>query len=331
MCVLNKELFSISLLIFFSGGFFIFYIMIHRLKSSPFLGLILGFLGVIFFSAKAVFVKMAYQYDVDAISLLLLRLLFSLPVYIAVLLNLFVRKRIEIGRIDLLKLFILGLLGYYLASFLDFAGLNYISASLERLILFVYPTVVLILSSVFYKNKPTSKQMMAVVITYLGVLLAFYKNTLESNDNLWKGAVLIFFSAVSYATYLVGSGDIIPRLGTKLFTSAVMIVATLASFIHFYISEDVNLFGFEPQVYWITLGMAMISTIIPSFLIAEALKRLGANTVAILGSIGPVSTIILAAIFLKERITIYQAIGTVIVIGGILVLAKQKKDAGKRK
>ncbi len=306
--------------------------MIKHLKSSPLTGLILGLTGVILFSAKAVFVKLAYQYDVDAISLLLLRLLFSLPVYIVVLIGVLTgknKKKIAISRLDLLKLFVLGLLGYYLASFLDFAGLNYISASLERLILFVYPTVVLILSLVFFKRKPTPEQLLAVVVTYLGVLLAFYKNTLEASDNLWRGAVLIFFSAVSYATYLVGSGDIIPRLGTKLFTSSVMIIATLASFIHFYVSEDVNLFGFDPSVYWITLGMALISTILPSFLIAEALKILGANNVAIIGSIGPISTIVLASVFLHERITIYQAIGTIVVIGGILLLARQKKKSAQ--
>lgn len=300
--------------------------MTQKPKSKPLLAFLLALIGVIFFSAKAIFVKMAYEYDVDALSLLSLRLLFSLPIYIGVLIGSLNRSRLSaIAKPDLVKVFFLGLLGYYLASYLDFAGLHYVSASLERLILFVYPTMVLLISAVFLKQRASNEQKLAVFITYFGVMMAFYKNTSVNGSNIYLGAAMIFVSALSYAIFLVGSGSLIPRLGTKLFTSLAMIVSTIASLSHFAIVEGVNLFAFAREVYFLALAMAIISTVIPSFLIAEAIKQLGANNVAIIGSFGPISTIVLAAIFLGERISVFQAFGTLIVISGVLLLANNNK------
>lgn len=294
----------------------------------PFL---LAFTGVIFFSSKAVLVKMAYEYDVNALSLLSLRLLFSLPVYVGVLVGSGTKKKFKsIERADYFKITVLGLLGYYLASFLDFAGLNYISASLERLILFIYPTMVLLITTVFFGKKATNEQKIAVVTTYFGVLLAFYRNTTENGSDIFLGAMLIFFSALSYAAYLVGSGNLIPRFGTKLFTSIAMIISSLAALIHFISIEGFNFFGFNKEVYYIAFIMAIFCTVIPSFLISEAIRQLGASNVAIVGSFGPVSTIIMATLFLGERITVFQMLGTLIVISGVLVLALNNKSKSKR-
>ena len=221
------------------------------------------------------------------------------------------------------------MIGYYLASFLDFAGLHYVSASLERLILFVYPTMVLLISAIFLKKKASTEQKFAVIITYFGVMLAFYKNTSAEGSNIYLGALLIFISALSYAVFLVGSGDLIPRMGTKLFTSLAMIVSTVASLTHFAIVGGFDLFSFQKEVYLIALAMAIISTVIPSFLIAEAIKQLGANNVAIIGSFGPISTIVLAAIFLGEKISVFQALGTLIVISGVMLLANNSKAKPK--
>lgn len=290
--------------------------------SKPIMAFILAITGVVFFSSKAVMVKMAYNYQVDALSLLSLRLLFALPFYIGVF--------VATAKPDKLKAFkpkeylfvvLLGFIGYYMASFLDFKGLNFISASLERLILFIYPTIVLIISALFLKKKATIEQKIAVFITYFGVVLAFYKNGNVTGSNLALGSFLIFGSALLYAIYLVGSGTLLPRFGTRLFTSMAMTVSTVAAFVHFALAGQIDLWSFPREVYTIALLMAVVCTVIPSFLIAESIRLIGASNVAVIGSFGPISTIILASIFLGERITVFQMLGTVIVISGVLLIA----------
>jgi drug/metabolite transporter (DMT)-like permease len=233
----------------------------------------------------------------------------------------------SVSRTDYLKVLVLGILGYYLASFLDFTGLNYVSASLERLILFVYPTMVLLISAIFFGKKATQEQKIAVVITYFGVLLAFYKNTSAMGSNMVLGSALIFISALSYAVFLVGSGNLIPKLGTKFFTSLAMIVSSVAALTHFIIVQGFDFFAFPREVYLIAITMAIVCTVIPSFIISEAIKRIGANNVAVVGSFGPISTIIMAAIILGERISVFQAMGTLIVISGVMLLGTNSRKA----
>ncbi len=283
---------------------------------------ILAFISVIFFSSKAVLVKVAYTYQIDALSLLTLRLLFALPVYIGVLVATTpVQKFHKFSGIDYLKVTGLGFIGYYLASYLDFLGLKYISASLERLILFIYPTLVLLISAVFFKKKPSIEQKIAVLITYFGVMLAFFKNENANMARVGLGSILIFGSALVYAIYLVGSGNLLPRFGTKLFTCLAMTVSTLSSVVHFLIAGNVSLWNYPKEVYLLALVMSVVCTVIPSFLLAEAIKLTGASNVAVIGSFGPISTIILAAVFLGEKITVFQMLGTVIVISGIMLIA----------
>ncbi len=290
--------------------------------SKPFLAFILALTGVIMFSSKAVLVKSAYKYGIDALSLLTLRLLMALPVYLIILFSTSRTGHIKkIPGLDFLKVAFLGFIGYYLASFLDFYGLHYISASLERLILFIYPTLVLIISGVFLKKRVSVEQIFAVIITYFGVMLAFFKNDMPTGSNITFGGVLIFGSALFYAIYLVGSETLIPRFGTKLFISMAMTVSTISAITHFIITSDTNLWGFNKEVYILTAIMSVVSTIIPSFMIAEAIKLIGASNVAVIGSFGPVSTIILAVIFLDEKITPFQLLGTIVVISGILFIA----------
>ncbi len=300
------------------------------LKSKNYqfvVAVLIAAVGVVMFSAKAVMVKMAYVYEVDTVSLLLIRMGMALPVYFVIaLIESSKKTRTRLKPKDYWFLILLGFLGYYLASYLDFEGLNYISASIERLILFVYPTMVVLISAFVLKKRINRNQELAIGITYLGVFVAFYKYAASTgiNTNIPLGVVLIFGSALSYAVYLVGCGNMIPRLGSVRFTSYAMIVSCCAVIIHFAVQGGGNVLDLAPEVYGLGAAMAVISTIIPSFLLAEAIKRIGASNVAIVGSLGPISTIILATIFLGEIITIYQVIGTVIVISGVLLIVLSK-------
>lgn len=290
--------------------------------SDATLGAILAVTGIFLFSAKAILVKIAYQYEVDSVSLLLFRMIFAMPFYIFIAWwQLKKQQNTGFANKDLLSILFLGFIGYYLASFFDFQGLQYIAASLERLILFIYPTLVVLFSGVVFRKKITSNQWLAIIVTYMGIVITFVPDIGHTqNTNVMTGASLIFLSATSYAMYIVGSGNLIPKFGPKLFTALAMTVSCFCVIIHYSLVNDGDLWGFPWQVYFIGLCMAIFSTVIPSFLISEAIKRIGSSDFAIIGSIGPVSTIILAVIFLHEIITVYQLIGTMVVIGGISVL-----------
>jgi drug/metabolite transporter (DMT)-like permease len=282
-------------------------------------GVMLAVVGIVMFSAKAVLVKLAYGYGVDAVSLLLLRMVFALPIYLLIGLRQWRSVGTGLRAKDHLALIVLGIVGYYLASYFDFYGLQFITASLERLILFIYPTLVVFISALFFKKRITKKQMLAVPITYFGVFIAFYHGVLLEGEQVYYGGVFIFLSALTYAVYLAGSGQLIPKLGPVFFTAYAMVVSCIAVIAHYLITNEYDLLTLPKPVYGLGFAMAIISTVIPSFLISEAIKRMGASNFAIIGSVGPVSTIILAAIFLGERITAYQIIGTAIVIVGVWI------------
>lgn len=279
------------------------------------------------FSSKAVMVKMAYQYNVSSIHLLLFRMLFSLPFYIIILL-LDNRKRevkVILKNKDYLWLFFFGFIGYYLASYFDFLGLQYIEASLERIILFVYPTLVLLINRLFFKEKVTKHQVWAILLTYIGVVLAFGSGSQVFDYTLLLGGVLVFLSALTYASYLVGSGWLIPRFGVKTFTSYAMIVSTICVVIHYLLVDRTSIFIYPKEVYYLGFLMAIIATLIPSFLVSYAIQKIGASNFSILGSIGPFSTIVLAIIFLNESMSFWQFIGAIIVVVGVRMVVKKNK------
>lgn len=267
-------------------------------------------------------VKLSYLYGADSISILLLRMLFSLPFYLAI--SLMKQPKEKIARKDYLWLLGLGIIGYYLASYFDFLGLQYIKASLERLILFIYPTLVLIMSYFVFGKRITPQQVIGVVVTYLGVVVIF-SNELSLNENadVLLGGSLIFLSALTYAGYITGSGWIIPKFGATVFTSYAMMVSCGCVIIHYLVLGQTDLFAFEPEVYWIGLAMAVFATVIPSYFISYSIKILGSSNFSIFGSLGPVSTIVLAYIFLDESLTWIQLIGSLVVISGIF-LAEHK-------
>ncbi len=292
------------------------------------LGIILAVCGILLFSSKAVMVKLAYQYEVDTVSLLLFRMLFSLPIYIVI--SVLYQPKTTPTKKDWLWLIGLGFIGYYLASYFDFLGLQYIKASLERLILFIYPTLVLLISFVFLKKKITRQQAIGVVVTYFGIATIFGSELqLSDQNNVVIGSILIMLSALTYASYLVGSGWLIPKFGATAFTAYAMIISCIAVVIHYAIVLPKGLFDFQAEVYWIGLAMAIFATVIPSFLVSYAIKILGANNFSLFGSLGPISTIGLAYLLLDERLTFIQFVGAAIIIGGIFIAESKYRFKNK--
>ena len=290
-------------------------------------GILICLLGAICFSAKAIFVKLAYRdTGIDAVPLLALRMIFSLPFFA---ISAFHASR-KTGNIRFTKsqwfyIALLGCLGYYLSSLLDFIGLKYVSAGMERLILFIYPTMVLLISSILFGVRIEKYQWVAVVITYAGLLFAFVGEVnldVAYDSNFYYGSALIFACAFTYAAYLVGSGRLIPVVGASKFNSYAMSFACIAVLLHYAFTSDESLLAFETDVYVYSISMALFATVIPSYLITEGIKRIGSGNASIVGSVGPVSTIIQANIFLDEPVFALQIAGTALVLFGVLLIGK---------
>ncbi len=289
------------------------------------IGITMLVFGNIGFSLKAITIKLMYRFQVDSVSVLGLRMLFSLPIFIVALLWLRREKNYQaLSNLDILKTMGLGILSYYVSSILDFWGLQFVSAGVERLILFTYPTIVLVISALFLHKKIKRYQVFALFITYAGVVLAFVaEHGLGVQKNFLLGSLLVFICAMTYAIYVVSTGEMVQRVGSARFTSVAMIGATIPSLVHNYFSNRFNLFHFSPEVYKLTVWLVLGSTVIPIFLIVEGIRRVGSTTSALIGFIGPVSTIFFADIFLGEQATGLQIIGTIIVIYGIYTVSRR--------
>lgn len=273
------------------------------------------------FSAKAVIAKLGYRHGADPATLLALRMALSLPFFLVAALWTS-RGRSALPKSELGKIVVLGVLGYYLASVLDFYGLVYISAGLERLILFVYPTLVVVLGALVFRTPITRRTLLALALTYGGVALAVKTETAgAAGPKLWLGVALIFGCALSYACYLLGSGRLIPRIGSLRFTALAMIVSTAAMLVHFLVVGG-TFWGHAPLVYWDGLLLALVCTVLPVFLLAEGIRRIGAGPAAIVGAVGPVSTLLLAHLLLGEPVHAVQAVGTALVLVGATVVAR---------
>jgi len=292
---------------------------------KDFKGISLVLLGAVCFSIKAIIIKLAYGIAIDPVTLLTLRMGFSLPFFVAVPI-LYKRKIHEqrVSKKDWIKILILGILGYYVASIFDFWGLQYVTAGLERLILFVYPTIVVLLSAIFLKKPITKNIVFALILTYLGVFIIFSDTQIHSQNNVFLGASLIFVSAFTYAAYLVGSGSLIPKLGSVMFNAYAMIVSCLAVLIHFAFAQPTNLLRLPVEFYYFGFSISIISTVIPTFLVAEGINLIGAGKASIVASVGPVITIFLGYWFLNEPFTFYELIGTLFVLGGVLWISYRK-------
>ncbi len=303
------------------------YFSLMKSTKSFVYGILLGILGIVLFSSKAVMVKLAYQYDVDALSVLLLRMLFSFPFYLVIAI-IYSRKKSEVSilRKDYAWVLFFGFLGYYLSSYFDFVGLEYISASLERIILFLYPTMVLVFNKIFLKKPITHIQIIAIALSYLGIIVAFWGEAAVTGKEAFIGGILILLCAITYATYLVGSGWLIPKLGVVRFTSYAMLVSCVCVFIHYGVFSKTNILNLSWQVYLLGFLIAIFATVIPSYLVSEAINRINSSNFAVISGIGPISTIVLASIFLNEHLTLMQWIGAFGVIVGIWLVSIKKKS-----
>lgn len=284
-------------------------------------GLALALLGSIAFSGKAIIVKLAYRHGVDAVTLIMYRMLFALPIF-AVMAWWASRGKPPLTRKDWLGVLGLGLTGYYLASFLDFAGLAYISASLERLILYLNPTLVVMLGWVLYRRGIHWGQALGMLISYCGVVLVFgHEANLQGTNAAW-GTLLVFLSAVSYAIYLVYSGEMVRRLGSLRLVGLATTVACLLCLLQFVVLRPFSAAVVAPEVIWLSVLNATLCTAAPVLMVMMAIERVGAGMTAQTGMVGPLSTILMGVWILGEPFTVWVAAGTALVITGIFVFTQ---------
>lgn len=293
-------------------------------KQITLVGFIITITGAILFSTKAIIVKLAFQNTkIDAVTLLALRMLFSLPFYlIAARIAYKKESKTIISLKHWLYILFFGFLGYYVSSLFDFIGLQYISAGLERLILFLYPTFAVLINTFLFKNKLSKIQIAALVLTYLGIGLAYYGELQidTHNPNFFYGSFMVFLCAVTYSFYLVGTGKMVNIVGATRYTAYAMFAATAGIFIHFLVTRSVADIQFTSSLVAYSIALAIIATVLPSFLISNGMKKIGSNNVAIITSIGPVSTIVQAHFILGEAIFLEQLIGTTLVVIGVLLI-----------
>jgi drug/metabolite transporter (DMT)-like permease len=287
------------------------------------------------FAAKAIFIKLAYAAHpgLDAVTLLALRMIFSLPFFLFMA---WWAKRGSLGaapvplsRKDWGFVLLLGFVGYYLSSFLDFWGLQFISAGLERLILFTNPTIVVVLSALFLAKPITRRVALALLVSYVGLALAYWHDLVITNDTraLFTGTGLVFMSAVCYAIYMLVGTGLTRRIGSTRFTAYMMLVATGFVLIQFFIMRPLSALDLPMKIYAYSVGLAVFSTAAPVWMMAEALKRIGASDASMIGTVGPVVTIFLGAVFLGEQVSALQLLGAALVLGGVAMISLGRAPA----
>ncbi len=287
-------------------------------------GLLLAAAGAIAFSGKAIIVKLAYQYGVDSITLLMFRMLFAMPFFL--LLAWWAgRGQAPLTRRDVWGVLGLGFSGYYLSSYLDFLGLQYISASFERLILYLNPTLVLILGWFLYKREITYRQGVAMAVSYSGVLLVFGHEISLVGDNVFLGATLVFLSAVTYAIYLSYSGQLVQRLGSLRLAGLATTVACFFCILQFVLLKPISALYVPSEVIGLSILNATACTVLPVLMIMMAIERIGAGLTSQVGMIGPMSTLTMGVFFLNEPFTIWILAGTALVLGGVFWVTQTPK------
>jgi drug/metabolite transporter (DMT)-like permease len=305
------------------------------INSKAFIGFTITFIGSVLFSTKAVIVKKAFaDTSIDALTLLTLRMTFSLPFFLIA--AFFVNKSpasAQLTKKQWIYIVILGLFGYYLSSYFDFVGLQYISAGLERLILFFYPIFVLLMNRWFFGQPITKVQMLASILTFIGIGVAYiHELTIDtSNPYFFLGTGLIFLCSLTYAFYIAGSSKVIPAIGASRFTAYAMLASTLGIFVHYILRGDYSGFSEASGMWGYGLLLGIIATALPTFMLSAGLLRIGANNVAIISAIGPVSTILQAHWILGEPIHTGQMIGTAMVIAGVLLIGWKARETGGEK
>jgi drug/metabolite transporter (DMT)-like permease len=295
------------------------------------IGPLLAVVGVLGFSFKAILIKLAYAWTpIDAVTLLALRMLYAMPFF--VLMAWWAgrgRRRKPIEKRDWLQILWLGFIGYYLASLADFVGLQYVTAALERLMLYLYPTIVVVLSAIFLKQRVTGRIVVALALSYAGIFLVFGRDLSLAADShdLWLGGALVFASSFMYALYLIGAGPVIARLGSLRFISAAMLVSAVFVLLQFAATRPASALAEPLRIHLLSLAMATFATVLPTFLIAEAIKQIGANRTSLVGSLGPVFTIALGYWILGEPVNWIQLAGAALVLAGVALVTVRNRSA----
>lgn len=285
-------------------------------------GLALATAGAVAFSGKAIIVKLAYRYDVDAVTLIMLRMLFALPLFVALAWWAGRGKRRLTGR-DWRAVGALGFSGYYLASFLDFLGLQYVSASLERLILYLSPTLVLLLGRVLFERPVGIRQVLALLLSYSGLLLVFGQELRVEGSHIALGTALVFGSTLSYALYLLYSGEEVKRLGAVRLTGLATSVACVLCIVQYLLLRPLSTaFDVAAPVLWLSVLNATVCTFAPVLMVMMGIERIGAAAASQAGMIGPLSTIMMGVLVLGEPFTVWVAAGTALVMAGVWLLAR---------
>lgn len=283
-------------------------------------GVLLVAASAIMFSGKAILIKIAYRYHIDAVSLMTLRMLMSLPFYLVI--GFYSRgKHAPMTLKQLLATIAVGVSGYYFASLFDLSGLQYITASFERLILYLYPTMVVILSALLFRKAIKRVEYVALVVGYLGIALIFIKDQSVMGADVTKGAVFVFLSAFTFAIFLVGSGQLSPKIGATRFTTIAMIAASVAILLHFTVTNQITDLKVPNKVYIIAFSIALFCTVIPSYLLSAGIQRIGASQGALVGALGPVSTMVLAFFILGEVLTPIHFLGMVLVLLSVMTIS----------
>ena len=297
-----------------------------QLRSSSYylFGLIFALAGAVLFSAKAIVAKLLYREGIDAVSLIALRMLLAAPFFVAVAIWTWRQLPALSGR-DFFRISLLGLLGYYLSSFLDFLGLQYISAGLERLILFLTPSFVLLFNIAWFKHTVTLRQWLSLAVAYSGIVLVFWQDLqIGKQHQVMLGSTLVLGSAIAYAIYLVFSGELLQRVGTLRLVALAMTVSCMACLIQYAVLRSFpTLFIQTLPVWGLSLINATLCTVFPVFLTMMAVARIGASNASQAGMVGPISTLFLGFWILAEAITPLQLLGTGLVITGIFILSSK--------
>jgi drug/metabolite transporter (DMT)-like permease len=294
--------------------------------DSLLLGPIIVLLAATGFSAKAILVKLAYVYHVKAVPLLTLRMLLSLPFFLGMAWwSWRIGPSTPLSRRECILVCIMGLAGYYLASLFDFLGLQYISAGLERLILFLYPTFVVMISAVFFGRSITKQDVFALLLSYAGIALVFWHDLkISSKEGVVLGSLLVLASGISYAIYMVGSGALVHKLGSIRYTAYASIVSCLAVILQFMVTHDTGELAQPLPVYGYSMAMAVFSTVLPVLLMSEGIRRIGSSSASMIGTVGPILTIVMGYAFLNEPITLTQMAGALLVLGGVATISLKK-------
>ena len=295
------------------------------LKRSSLSGLILAVAGAIAFSGKAIIVKLSYRYGVDAVTIIMLRMLFALPFFIA--LGIWSERQTQaranpLTTRDMLDIAALGVVGYYLSSYLDFLGLQYISASLERLILYLNPTLVVVLGWLIYKKPVQPIRMLAMVVSYSGVLLVFVHELSFTGTDVALGSALVFSSALTYGIYLLYSGQLVKRIGALRLVGWATSVACICCILQFLVLRPLSAADVPQQVLWLAILNATLCTVAPVLMVMMAIERIGAALTAQTGMIGPMATITLGVVVLDEPLNLWIGAGTLLVVGGVFLVTK---------